>query len=96
MVETQITKQNNMNYYIITKEVFDTINKANISFRLFNLAGTNVLVSTTDTIGSSIQQFADSAATATYINGVKADWVNGGTVEQWEIDTIEYIPEIDN
>ena len=85
-----------MNYYIITTEVFNTIDKANVSFRLFNLAGTNVLVSTTDTIGSSLQQFADSAAASAYIDGVKADWVDGGTVEQWEIDTIEYFSELEN
>ena len=57
-----------MNYYIVTKEVFNTMEKANISFRLFNLAKTNVLVSTTDTVGSSLQQFADSAAASTYTN----------------------------
>ena len=85
-----------MNYYIITTEVFNTIDKANVSFRLFNLAETNVLVSTTDTIGSSLQQFADSAAASAYIDGVKADWLDGGTVEQWEIDTMEYISEIHN
>jgi len=85
-----------MNYYIITTEVFNTINKANVSFRLFNLAGTNVLVSTTDTVGSSLQQFADSAAACVYIDSVKADWADGGTVEQWEIDTIEYFSELEN
>ena len=85
-----------MNYYIVTTEVFNAMNKVNISFRLFNLAETNVLVSTTDTIGSPIQQFADSAAASAYIDGVKADWVDGGTVEQWEIDTMEYISEIQN
>ena len=85
-----------MNYYIITTEVFNTIDKANVSFRLFNLAETNVLVSTTDTIGSSIQQFADSAAVATYTQNNLSDWTTGSDgAQQWEIDTIEYIPEID-
>jgi len=86
-----------MNYYITTTEVFNTMDKANISFRLFNLANTNVLVSTTDTVGSSLQQFADSAAAATYTKNNHADWtgsVHG--VKQWEIDIIKYIPEIDD
>ena len=86
-----------MNYYIVTTEVFNTMEKANISFRLFNLAGTNVLVSTTDTVGSSLQQFADSAAAATYTKNNHADWTSVGYgIPQWEIDIIEYIPEIDD
>ena len=86
-----------MNYYIVTTEVFNTMDKANISFRLFNLAKTNVLVSTTDTVGSSLQQFADSATAAAYTQNNLADWTSGGTgAQQWEIDTIEYIPEIDD
>jgi len=86
-----------MNYYIVTTEVFNTMNKANISFRLFNLAETNVLVSTTDTVGSSLQQFADSAAAATYTGDNHTDWTNAGCgAQQWEIDNIEYIPEIDD
>ena len=86
-----------MNYYIVTTEVFNTMNKANISFRLFNLAETNVLVSTTDTVGSSLQQFGDSAAAATYTQNNLSDWTVGGDgVQQWEIDIIEYIPEIDD
>ena len=86
-----------MNYYIVTAGVFNTMDKANISFRLFNLNRTNVLVSTTDTVASSIQQFVDSAAAATYTQNNLADWSNGGSgAQQWEIDTIEYIPEIDD
>ena len=86
-----------MNYYIVTTEVFNTMDKANISFRLFNLAKTNVLVSTTDTVGSSLQQFADSAAAAAYTQNNLVDWTSGSTAaQQWEIDTIEYIPEIDD
>ena len=86
-----------MNYYIVTTEVFNTMEKANISFRQFNLAKTNVLVSTTDTIDSPIQGFADSAAASTYIDNNHADWTRVGYgIPQWEIDTIEYIPEIDD
>ena len=86
-----------MNYYIVTTEVFNTMEKANISFRLFNLAKTNVLVSTTDTVSSSLQQFADSAVASTYTNDSHADWTGAGYgIPQWEIDTIEYIPEIDD
>ena len=86
-----------MNYYIVTTEVFNAMDKANISFRLFNLAETNVLVSTTDTIGSPIQQFADSATAAAYTQNNISDWTTSSTAaQQWEIDTIEYIPELDN
>ena len=48
-----------MNYYIITKEVFNTIEKNNVDFRLFSLDKTKVLVSTTDTINSPIEEFAN-------------------------------------
>jgi hypothetical protein len=44
-----------------------------------------------------LQQFADSAAASTYTNDSHADWTSAGYgVPQWEIDTIEYIPEIDD
>ena len=56
-----------MNYYIITTSVFNTIDKANADFRLFNLDGTRVLVSTTDTINSPIEEFGNSTAAASYI-----------------------------
>ena len=86
-----------MNYYIITTEVFNAANKANISFRLFNLAGTNVLISTTDTISDAIEEFDNDVAVATYTSNNHADWNNAGVgVQLQEIDSIEYIPEIDD
>ena len=86
-----------MNYYIITTEVYNTIDKANIRFRLFNLAETNVLVSTTDTISNPIEEFSNSTDASTYTQTNKVDWTdNGYGIPQWDIDFIEYIPELDN
>ena len=62
-----------MNYYIITTEVYNTIDKANIRFRLFNLAETNVLVSTTDTISNPIEEFSNSTDASTYTQTNKVD-----------------------
>ena len=55
-------------------------------------------VTTTGATGYILFEGSVGTATAVsaYINGVKADWVDGGTVEQWEIDTMEYISEIHN
>jgi len=86
-----------MNYYIITTEVYNTIDKANIRFRLFNLAETNVLVSTTDTISNPIEEFSNSTDASTYTQTNKVAWTdNGYGIPQWDIDFIEYIPELDN
>ena len=77
--------------------VYNTIDKANIRFRLFNLAETNVLVSTTDTISNPIEEFSNSTDASTYTQTNKVDWTdNGYGIPQWDIDFIEYIQELDN
>ena len=86
-----------MNYYIITKEVFNTIEKNNVDFRLFSLDKTKVLLSTTDNINGAIEEFTNSAEASSYTQNNHVDWVgNEYGVPEWEIQEMTYIPELDN
>ena len=86
-----------MNYYIINTEVFNTIEKNNVDFRLFSLDKTKVLVSTTDTINNTIEEFANSAEASSYTQINHVDWAgNGYGIPEWEIQEMTYIPEIDD
>ena len=86
-----------MNYYIINTEVFNTIEKNNVDFRLFSLDKTKVLVSTTDTINNPIEEFANSADVSSYTQTNHVDWTsNGYGIPEWEIQEMTYIPELDD
>jgi len=86
-----------MNYYIITPEVFDTLNKNDISFKLKNIAETQILISTTEDVSTSIEEFANIATCSSYTFTNHTDWVGDGTgVDEMTIEEIIYIPEIDD
>ena len=86
-----------MNYYIITPEVFETINKNNVDFKLLNLDRTQVLISTTDTVSNSIQEFENITVCSRYTFTNNAEWVGDGTgVDEMTIQEMIYIPELDD
>ena len=86
-----------MNYYIITPEVFDTLNKNDISFKLKNIAETQILISTTEDVSTSIEEFENISTCSSYTFTNNAAWVGDGTgVEEMTIEEIEYISEIDD
>ena len=85
-----------MKYYIITKDVFESLEKENIKYMKRNIANTQVIISTTVTVDSTIKTFdtAEDCSTYTFTNHV--EWVGDNTgVEVWELDD-NYIIELDN
>ena len=46
-----------MNYYIVTSEVFNTLNKENIAFMRKSLDDTQRIIATTDTVSDRVRKF---------------------------------------
>ena len=46
-----------MNYYIVTEEVFDTLNKENITFMRKSMDDTERLIATTDLVNDRVRKF---------------------------------------
>jgi hypothetical protein len=86
-----------MKYYIVTKEVFDTLDKSNISFMKKSVNKLSRLIATTDTVSNTTNTFSDINECSTYTFTNNSDWVGDGTgVEVWEIEQISYISELDD
>ena len=86
-----------MKYYIVTKEVFDTLDKSNISFMKKSVNKLSRLIATTDTVSNTTNTFSDINECSTYTFTNNSDWVGDGTgVETWEIEQISYISELDD
>ena len=85
-----------MNYYIITPEIFETINKNNVSFKLKSLNETQILIFTTDNIDNSIEEFENFTACSNYTSTNHVNWVGDGTgINEWLVEATIYIPELD-
>ena len=86
-----------MKYYIVTKEVFDTLDKSNISFMKKSINKLSRLIATTDTVSDNTNTFSDINECSTYTFTNNSDWVGDGTgVETWEIEQNSYISELDD
>ena len=86
-----------MNYYIITEEVFNTLTKENISFMHKSIDRSKRIIITSDTVSTNLNEFANVTALSDYTFTNNSDWVGDGTgIEEWEFDSIEYIPELDD
>ena len=86
-----------MKYYIITSEVFDTLNKENIQFMHRSIDKSKNIVVTSDTISSALNSFTTASELSAYTFDNSSDWVGDGTgVTEDDIETIEYVSSIDN
>ena len=86
-----------MNYYIVTSEVFDTLNKENITFMRKSLDDTKRLIATTDLINDRVSVFQDINACSSYTFTNHSDWVGDGTgIEVEELEENTYISELDD
>ena len=86
-----------MKYYIVTSDIFNTLNKENIQFVLRSIDKSKNIVVTSDTIGSTLHSFTTVSELSTYTFDNSSDWVGDGTgVETWEIEEIVYLPGIDD
>ena len=86
-----------MNYYIVTSEVFDTLNKENITFMRKSIDRTQRIVVTTDTIDDRVRKFQSINTCSNYTFTNHSSWVGDGTgIEVEELEENTYISELDD
>ena len=86
-----------MNYYILTDEVFETIEKENVHFMRKSIDDTERLVATTDLINDRVRKFNNINTCSNYTFTNHSSWVGDGTgVEVEELEEGGYIPVIDD
>ena len=86
-----------MNYYIVTSEVFDTLNKENITFMRKSIDNTKRLIATTDLINDRVSVFQDINTCSSYTFTNHSDWVGDSTgIEVEELEENTYISELDD
>ena len=86
-----------MNYYIVTTEVFDTLNKENITFMRKSLDDTERLIATTDLVNDRVRAFQTINTCSNYTFTNHSDWVGDGTgIEVEELEENTYISELDD
>ena len=86
-----------MNYYIITSEVFDTLNKENIEFMRKSLDDTQRIIATTDTVSDRVRKFNNINTCSPYTFTNNSSWVGDGTgIEVEELEENSYISELDD
>jgi len=86
-----------MNYYILTEEVFDTIEKENVHFMRKSIDRTERLVATTDLISDRVRKFNNINTCSNYTFTNHSSWVGDGTgIEVEELEEGGYISEIDD
>ncbi len=86
-----------MNYYILSEEVFETIEKDNVYFMRKSIDRTERLVATTDLVSDSIRKFNNINTCSNYTFTNHSNWVGDETgVEVEELEEGGYISEIDD
>ena len=86
-----------MNYYIVTKEVFDTLNKDNITFMRKSNDDANRLIVTTDTVSDRVRKFQSINTCSNYTFTNHRDWTGSGDgIDVDDLETNTYISEIDD
>ena len=86
-----------MNYYIVTSEVFDTLNKENITFMRKSLDDTQKIIATTDTVSDRVRKFNNINTCSNYTFTNHSSWVGDGTgIEVEELEENSYISELDD
>ena len=86
-----------MNYYIVTSEVFDTLDKKNITFMRKSLDDTQRIIATTDTVSDRVRKFNNINTCSNYTFTNHSSWVGDGTgIEVEELEENSYISELDD
>ena len=85
-----------MNYYIITSEVFESLNKENISYTLKSVDNSKNIVITSDNIDGALNTFSNTTELSNYTFTNSSDWVGDGSgIEEWEFEDFIYDYNID-
>ena len=86
-----------MNYYIVTSEVFDTLDKENITFMRKSLDDTQRIIATSDTVSDRVRRFNNINTCSNYTFTNHSSWVGDGTgIEVEELEENSYISELDD
>ena len=86
-----------MNYYIVTSEVFDTLNKENITFMRKSIDDTQRIIATTDTVSDRVRKFNNINTCSNYTFTNHSSWIGDGTgIEVEELEENSYISELDD
>ena len=86
-----------MNYYIVTSEVFNTLNKENITFMRKSIDDTQRIIATTDTVSDRVRKFNNINTCSTYTFTNNSSWVGDATgIEVEELEENSYISELDD
>jgi len=86
-----------MNYYIVTKETFELVDKSQVHFMRKNLDKTKRLIATTEDVVERDRKFnsVDTCSSYTFTN--HSDWVGDGTgIDLEELEEGGYISEVDD
>jgi len=86
-----------MNYYILSEEVFETIEKDNVHFMRKSMDRTERLVATIDLVNDRVRKFNNINTCSNYTFTNHGDWVGDRTgVEVEELEQGGYISELDD
>jgi len=86
-----------MNYYIVTKEVFNTLNKENITFMRKSNNDAYRLIVTTDTVSDRVRKFNNINTCSNYTFTNHSDWTGSGDgIDVDDLETNTYISEVDD
>ena len=86
-----------MNYYIVTKEIYDTLDKDQISYMHKSQDRTQRLVSTIETVSNNVREFQSITTCSSYTFTNHSEWSGDGYgIEEFDLNDGGYIPEIDN
>jgi len=86
-----------MNYYIVTIEIFNTLDKSKISYMHRSQDRSKRLISTTDTVSNRVRKFNNINTCSNYTSTNHSGWTGDGFgIEEFDINDGGYIPEIDD
>lgn len=83
-------------YYLMNTNQWSVIDKLQVSYKLESLDGTQILVITSQFCKDYLFKFESAKKFRLHSHYTTDEWVgDGSTIQQWEIDDIKYIQELD-
>jgi hypothetical protein len=81
-----------MNYYILTSEVFESLDKDQIRYAHKSQDRTKWIVTTELTVDDRVRKFQSITSCSNYTFTNHSDWTGDGSgIEEWEIEETEYL-----
>lgn len=84
-----------MNYYILTSEQFDLVDKSQVSYVHYSLDKSKLIVRTEEEVAERYRKFRTKETCSNFTFNNHQDWVGDNTgVEEWEFEDILYFQEL--